>query len=221
MVEVTVESTEASVTEAPPFRLDNEQIAFRFTATLSDRSGTPVERLPTPRRLDDWLAANDLSLGPADATDADLDLARRLREAIHRTGTATATNTAPDEADLDLINTLARDSQTFPVLSKTRLRWYTRSKHPARAALGLIAQDAIIALGGTRRDQVKMCEHPDCGGLYLDTSRGQNRRWCSMNTCGNRAKKARFRHQSHPEGSPGPRAASRRSARKTARTQTG
>ncbi|WP_433349680.1 CGNR zinc finger domain-containing protein [Micromonospora sp. CA-111912] len=195
MGDVTVELTETSVAEAPPFRLDNEQIAFRFTATLSDRSGTPVDRLPTPRRLDDWLAANDLSLGSADATDADLDLARRLREAIHRTGTATVTNTTPDDADLDLINTLARDSQTFPELSKTRLRWRTRSKHPVHAALGLIAQDAIIALGGNQRGQAKACEHPDCGGLYLDTSRGQNRRWCSMNTCGNRAKKAKFRHQ--------------------------
>ncbi|SCL25146.1 Conserved protein containing a Zn-ribbon-like motif, possibly RNA-binding [Micromonospora inyonensis] len=187
---------EVGVAEAPPFRLDNEQLAFRFTATLSDRSGTPVDRLPTPRRLDDWLAANDLSLGSAHATEADLNLARRLREAIHRTGTATTTDTTPDRADLDLINTLARDSRTFPELDKTRLRWRTRSRHPVRAALGLIAQDAIIALGGHQRGQVKACEHADCGGLYLDTSRGQNRRWCSMNTCGNRAKKAKFRHQS-------------------------
>ncbi|MEU7880960.1 CGNR zinc finger domain-containing protein [Microbispora bryophytorum] len=33
---------------------------------------------------------------------------------------------------------------------------------------------------------------PGCAGLFLDTSRGANRRWCSMNTCGNKVKKARL-----------------------------
>ncbi|WP_019673665.1 CGNR zinc finger domain-containing protein [Psychrobacter lutiphocae] len=31
-----------------------------------------------------------------------------------------------------------------------------------------------------------------CGIVFLDKSRGNNRNWCSMKTCGNRAKVARF-----------------------------
>ena len=38
------------------------------------------------------------------------------------------------------------------------------------------------------------CRHAaeDCGWLFLDTSRSGRRRWCSMQSCGNRAKARRF-----------------------------
>lgn len=194
---VTIETSvgDGGEVSVPAFRLDNEQAAFRFTATLSDRGGNPIERLPTPTRLDDWLTANDLRLGLERATGAHLDLARRLREAIHRVGTAVAAGSTPRSVDVECLNSESRDSQTYPELEDGRLRWANRSDEPIRAALGLIAQDAIAVLGGPQRDDVKACENPDCGGLYVDTSRGRNRRWCSMNICGNRAKKAKFRHK--------------------------
>ena len=37
---------------------------------------------------------------------------------------------------------------------------------------------------------VKEC--PGCGWLFLDTSKNQSRRWCSMNTCGARDKMRRY-----------------------------
>jgi predicted RNA-binding Zn ribbon-like protein len=37
---------------------------------------------------------------------------------------------------------------------------------------------------------VKEC--PGCGWLFLDTSKNQSRRWCSMNTCGVRDKMRRY-----------------------------
>ena len=37
---------------------------------------------------------------------------------------------------------------------------------------------------------VRRCEGPGCKFLFLDRSRGQARRWCSMAVCGNRAKQA-------------------------------
>ncbi len=57
------------------------------------------------------------ALADTEATEADLDLAWRLREAIHRAGTAIADDDAPDPQDVGLINALARDS---PGLSRTR-----------------------------------------------------------------------------------------------------
>jgi predicted RNA-binding Zn ribbon-like protein len=38
--------------------------------------------------------------------------------------------------------------------------------------------------------QVKEC--PNCGWLFLDTSKNHSRRWCSMNTCGARDKMRRY-----------------------------
>lgn len=40
---------------------------------------------------------------------------------------------------------------------------------------------------------VRICEADKCGGFFLDLSRSKPRRWCSMDTCGNRAKVKRFR----------------------------
>ncbi|WP_059006063.1 CGNR zinc finger domain-containing protein [Streptomyces specialis] len=177
----------------PPFRLDNEHLAFRFTATLSDRHGVPVERLPDPGRLRDWLRVNGLDLAGTAPTGNDLDLARRLREAIHRAGTAVAAGTRPAGADVELINRLAGRCGAFPVLEADGVRWRTRSRAPVSDALGVIARSAVETLGGAARERVKSCDDPACRGLYVDTSRGRNRRWCSMNTCGNREKKSRLR----------------------------
>ena len=43
--------------------------------------------------------------------------------------------------------------------------------------------------------QVKACEGPACTLLFLDTTRGQRRRWCNMAVCGNRAKQAAYRER--------------------------
>jgi len=41
--------------------------------------------------------------------------------------------------------------------------------------------------------QVRSCSGPRCAAWFLDTSRPGNRRWCSMETCGNKSKKSTWR----------------------------
>lgn len=189
---------ETTVTAAgaglPVFRLDNERLAFRFTATLSDRHGTPVERIPTAERLDAWLRANNLQMSGTGATEQDHRAALSLREAIHRAGTAVAQGTAIADDDLATLNAAAREHVASPELVPDGLRWIPSDGETVRSALGLVARDAIVVLGGEDRPRVKTCQNPDCRGLYVDTSQAGSRRWCSMNVCGNRAKKAKFRH---------------------------
>jgi predicted RNA-binding Zn ribbon-like protein len=36
------------------------------------------------------------------------------------------------------------------------------------------------------------CANPECVLFFLDVTRSRTRRWCSMTTCGNRAKQQRF-----------------------------
>lgn len=187
-------TTASTASAVPAFRLDNERLCFRFTATLSDRHGAPVERLPDAGRLDAWLHVNNLHLDGGGATDQDLIAAHRLREAVHRAGTAIVEGSEMPVHDLATINAAARDHVTRPELTADGLRWVTAEGHAVPASLGLIARDAIIVLGGPDRDRVKACQAPTCRGLYVDTSQARNRRWCSMAMCGNRAKKARFRH---------------------------
>lgn len=42
---------------------------------------------------------------------------------------------------------------------------------------------------------VKACEGPACTKLFADHTRGKNRRWCSMDVCGNRAKQTAHRRR--------------------------
>jgi predicted RNA-binding Zn ribbon-like protein len=46
--------------------------------------------------------------------------------------------------------------------------------------------------------QVKEC--PNCGWLFLDRSKNQSRRWCSMNTCGARDKMRRYQDKLRGHG---------------------
>jgi predicted RNA-binding Zn ribbon-like protein len=61
----------------------------------------------------------------------------------------------------------------------------------AEGALAVLALDGIRLVLGPWSPPVRACDR--CGWFYLDTSRGRRRRWCSMRTCGNQAKAARFR----------------------------
>lgn len=56
------------------------------------------------------------------------------------------------------------------------------------AFLAAISVEAFILLP---RQRLHAC--PRCGWLFVDTSRGGRRRWCSMQTCGNREKATRHR----------------------------
>jgi predicted RNA-binding Zn ribbon-like protein len=47
---------------------------------------------------------------------------------------------------------------------------------------------AADLLLGPRAARVRQCANPACLWLFLDDSKSGNRRWCSMTSCGNRAK---------------------------------
>ena len=55
-----------------------------------------------------------------------------------------------------------------------------------------ILRSAADLLTSGRLDRVRTCAGHDCDWLFLDTSRNGTRRWCSMETCGNRAKVRRY-----------------------------
>lgn len=60
--------------------------------------------------------------------------------------------------------------------------------------LALIARDALdLVTTPAALGRIRDCASPDCGAIFLDNSRPGTRRWCSMDRCGNQAKKATFR----------------------------
>ncbi|MGK3944093.1 CGNR zinc finger domain-containing protein [Streptomyces caeruleatus] len=64
------------------------------------------------------------------------------------------------------------------------------------ALLGAVARDAVELLTDpVARAGIRECEGDNCPIVYLDTSRGRRRRWCSSEVCGNRERVARHRRR--------------------------
>ncbi|MFB7998406.1 CGNR zinc finger domain-containing protein [Streptomyces sp. NPDC056002] len=174
----------------PDFRL-GKVLATSFTGTLSERHGEAVERIPTPHRLIDWLAVNGLAVDSC--TAAQLDLARELRESIHAAATAAAIQEALPASAVQVINDCSAQGRAAAVLTpEGQRRWQLGSASCVEDALSVIAADAISIIAGERDGRLALCASPTCQAAFFDTSQSRTRRWCDMNTCGNRQKKARF-----------------------------
>jgi predicted RNA-binding Zn ribbon-like protein len=71
------------------------------------------------------------------------------------------------------------------------LKWTSERAYRSSGMLLLpIAQAMAELVCAEQFGNVRRCEGPGCKLLFLDRSRGQARRWCSMAVCGNRAKQA-------------------------------
>jgi predicted RNA-binding Zn ribbon-like protein len=174
----------------PEFRLGNV-LATSFTGTLSERHGDAVERIPTPHRLVDWLTVNGLAVDSC--TPAQLDLARELRESIHAAATAAAMQDALPASAVQVINDRSAQGRAAAILTpEGERRWRLGSASGVEDALSVIAADAVSIIAGERDGKLALCASPTCRAAFFDTSQSRTRKWCDMNTCGNRQKKARF-----------------------------
>ncbi|WP_280417661.1 CGNR zinc finger domain-containing protein [Nocardia carnea] len=180
----------------PDFRLGSV-LATSFTATLTERCGNAVERIPTPQRLVDWLAVNGLAVDSC--TPAQLELARQLRESIHAAATAAAIRDPLPAAAVRVINDCSVQGRAAAILTPEGNRhWQLSAASCVEDALSVIAADAIGILAGERDGRLALCASPTCRAAFFDTSQSRTRKWCEMNTCGNRQKKARFKAKPAP-----------------------
>lgn len=166
-------------------------LATSFTGTLSERRGDPIERIPTPDRLREWLSIYGLDVD--ECTIGQLELARELREAIHLAATAAALDDTLPAPAVSIINERSRSGRSAPMLlSSGELKWVLGPPASVNDALSVVASDAIGIISGERDGRLALCASATCRAAFFDTSRSRTRRWCDMNICGNREKKAKF-----------------------------
>jgi predicted RNA-binding Zn ribbon-like protein len=88
-----------------------------------------------------------------------------------------------------------RGSQTIE-WSDGQPRW----SPPAGRSTRVIADRILLRAADllTSRDllHLRRCANPNCGWLFLDTTKNGARKWCSMTECGSRAKAKRY-YESH------------------------
>ena len=157
-----------------------------FTATLGKRLQTPIERIPAAADLSRWFRDAGLTDDSVTVSARTFTQALVLREALYRlfTGTALA-------ADVDVVNRWSARPLPGPRLTHDLRAEPTTTD--AASLLSVLARDAIDLLTGPLADRIRRCAADDCSLLFVDASRPGQRRWCSMNTCGARAKMATYR----------------------------
>ena len=129
-----------------------------------------------------------------DEAAAVLQSAWALRQVLYGTFASIAHRKSPDPDDLDALNTALSGALTHHCLvsHEDGFIWGWDDATALDQVLWPVLRDAADLLTGNSLDRVGQCaDVHGCGWLFLDTSRNRSRRWCSMETCGNRAKAMR------------------------------
>ena len=185
-------------------RFDCGRICLDLAATAD---GIPAERLAGPEELRAWLVGAGLVPPgtPLDGVDGRwLGRFRALRELLRRVVHDELRGRAAD-ADLTLLNSAA-GAGVPPAVCAVRaadgaLARTLPGPPDCAGLLAAVARDAIgLLTDAEARRQLRQCEGESCTLVYLDTSRGRRRRWCSSEVCGNRERVARHRRRTTVRG---------------------
>ena len=182
-------------THAPP--LDEKLGAYADLVWWALRVGVLTEPEAAP-----LLAAAD-----ADSARAAEVLAGALafRAGLYRLLRAARAGEPVDGADLAVVNgALARALGHHRIVAEGEgFAWGWEDAAELERVLWPVARDAadLLVSGDLRR--VGKCCGENCDWLYLDTSRNRSRRWCDMQSCGNRAKARRHYPRAKREGEAG------------------
>ena len=132
--------------------------------------------------------------GSLDSAVGALARLKQFREALHTAYAALSTGKRIPRALLEEIGEIWREAQSRIHLD------YSGDRIDARVSLkhsGLdlirdcLAGSAIELLRSLPTERVRVCRGESCGWLFIDLSKGGQRVWCDMATCGNAAKTRR------------------------------
>jgi predicted RNA-binding Zn ribbon-like protein len=136
--------------------------------------------------LADWLSARGLLEPGLAPSDADLQAARELREALR--ALLHANNGAPEapgaRAVLEAAAARAELRPSFP----TEGPELVPGRGGVDGALGRVVAAAFAAMLDGRWRRLKACPRDVCGWAFYDRSSNASATWCSMAVCGGRVK---------------------------------
>jgi predicted RNA-binding Zn ribbon-like protein len=139
-------------------------------------------------RFRGWLAAHQRRSAARTATEADLSLARELRDGLREQ----LLGRAPVAARLNQLAATVPLAVRFDGGGNVELR---PAEPGVRGVLGEVLASILRAeCEGTWR-RLKICSSGACRFVYYDRSKNASRRWCSMEVCGNRCKTTAYRQR--------------------------
>jgi predicted RNA-binding Zn ribbon-like protein len=155
------------------------------------RGGTVIrDKLPGYRDLVRWGLLAGLASPP-------MARSLELRAGSYGTLKAVMEGRRPNVVDVELFRGELSISRSHSRLSNSSKAfvWEWYPPDALDCILWPVAQSAADLLTSGDLPKLHQCEGPECGWLFLDTSRNGRRRWCVMQDCGNRAKVRRFRER--------------------------
>jgi predicted RNA-binding Zn ribbon-like protein len=183
-------------------RAERADLGLAFTDTRYWRRSQQTETLHAPVDLLRWCAKEGVldaaSAGrlearwaeaPAEAT-ARFAEGLALRETIYRVFEAQAGGKVAPAGDLVAFNKALAQAPRRATLEPDAdaYAWRIEVPHDISGILAAVLWTSGDLLASPRRNRVRRCANPQCGGIFLDDSKSGTRRWCMMSVCGNRAK---------------------------------
>lgn len=179
-------------------------LALDFLNTHPVLNNGPVELLPDFGALLRWFqAANLLSSrqaaslrqrwGDSPRAHRTLEAVRNLREELRKEILAWEAGGPVRRSIVEELNGMMEQHPMRTRLvgegGHTVTKLYLEPREP-EDLLAPLAHSAAMLFSGADRTRVRKCER--CVGHFYDTSKKGNRRWCSMQMCGNRVKVAAY-----------------------------
>ncbi|AIO35164.1 hypothetical protein DM39_5176 [Burkholderia cenocepacia] len=205
MKETRAAAAPDSLIPAPPETLSIDfanTLYWRGTDTPTETFGSVDDLLAWCREragVPAWLAEACRARSADEGHGAAL-LARALalREALYRLFRAQAEQREPHPDDLALLGGFLGEASPRVALARIDggYAWRIDARNATLAGLlSPVLWSATDLLGGARLAKVKRCANDACQWLFIDDSKNGSRRWCSMSSCGNRAKAYRHYHK--------------------------
>jgi predicted RNA-binding Zn ribbon-like protein len=187
-----------SATAGYDLRFDAGRVCLDLLATTH-----PVERLDSVAVLRAWVTGSGLVPAGTELAHVDPSWLVAFRELRGRIGQLVPgghpLGERPYEVALARVNDVARAAPPAPraVAGEDGTLVRKLAGPPECAALlGAVARDVVELLTDpVARAALRQCEGDNCPIVYLDSSRGRRRRWCSSEVCGNRERVARHRRR--------------------------
>lgn len=177
------------------FRFNSGRLSLNLVCTERYRPSKNIDLLSDPSDVARWLFESSAVPQAMVVGKSGFDDARKLRKAIFEAVSSLHAGTTPSRRSVSVINDFAAKPLAKVHLDHHTWRRQFIADDPVSAGLSAVARDAIDLLTGPEARLIRTCDEPSCRMLFVDTSPGARRRWCSMSRCGSRSKGETFRRR--------------------------
>jgi predicted RNA-binding Zn ribbon-like protein len=170
------------------------ELVQRFMNLHEHGPGAAGDLPPSRELIEDFLRRRGLLDEGTPFTEADRDAALDLHRALHAKVRASGGRAGLADEDVAEIDRTARRAGLHPHFGRSGPELVPTERGVAGALGRMVAVAFLADLQGTW-EGLKECAGDDCNAVFFDRSKNHSGRWCSMSTCGNRAKVRAWRER--------------------------